>query len=74
MKPDCTNCQNCNCYHIDTNNLYARIEMLEEAVNMLEDRITSIMADQGFEPLFIDYDLSDEDVQKIKDWLNNEDN
>lgn len=75
MKPGCNDCRQGKCYHIDQSNALAvqelkdRIEILEEAVNMLEDRINSIMKDQAFEPFFIDYDLSDEDVQKLKDWL-----
>jgi hypothetical protein len=46
--------------------------MLESAVEMLEERLSTLMETQYLEPYILE--LSDEDVQKIKDWLNNEDN
>jgi hypothetical protein len=50
--------------------LKSRIEMLESAVEMLEERITALLDIQTLEPYEID--LSEEQVQKIKDWLRND--
>lgn len=46
----------------------ARIEILESAVDMLEQRLYSVMEEECIEPYEIE--LSDEDAQKIKDWVN----
>jgi archaellum component FlaC len=58
--------------HNEVKSLRYRIEMLESAVEMLEERLSTLMETQYLEPYILE--LSDEDVQKIKDWLNNEDN
>lgn len=46
----------------------SRIEILESAVEMLEQRLYSVMEEQRLEPY--ELELSDEDAQKIKDWVN----
>lgn len=68
MKPDCPNCYKGECYHLDVNNLLARIDILESAVDLLEERLSRVLDMQTLEPYEIE--LSDEDAQKIKDWVN----
>lgn len=74
MKPGCYDCRKGNCYHIDINNLYARIEMLEDALALAEERLNDLMAEQYLEPWIHDYDLSDEDIEKLKKWIASENN
>lgn len=64
MKLGCLNCQKGSCYHIDIDNLTARIEILQLAVDMLEERLSSILDTQHMEPYIID--VSDEDADKLK--------
>lgn len=81
MKPGCYNCRTGKCYHIDDSNAIAMQEyreemmhvkdsltILESAVRMLEERLESLMETQYMEPY--DFTLSEEDAQKIKDWVN----
>jgi len=49
-----------------------RIEMLESAVQLLEDRLAELMEDQYLDPYDNDIVLSEEDAQKLKDWLKSE--
>ena len=64
MKPGCVDCRRGNCYHIDINNLQSSIEILESAVQMLEERLSLVMEVQRIEPYTIE--LSDEDADKVK--------
>jgi archaellum component FlaC len=47
-----------------------RIEMLEIAVDLLQERLDTLMSEQHFEPYIVQ--LSDEDANKIKHWLKSE--
>lgn len=74
MKPDCIDCHKGNCYHIEINNLYTRIEMLEDALALAEERLNDLMSEQYLEPWIHDYDLSDENIEKLKKWIASENN
>jgi hypothetical protein len=56
----------------DLQDLKNRIEMLESAVQLLEDRLAELMEDQYLDPYDNDIVLSEEDAQKLKDWLKSE--
>jgi hypothetical protein len=70
MKPDCPNCQTGICYHIhdsrriEVQEVKDRIELLELAVEILEERLSTLMDTQYIEPYTIE--LSDEDAEKLK--------
>ena len=49
----------------------ARVEILESAVDMLEQRLSSLLDYQTLQPYEIDGVLSEEDAKKIKDWIIN---
>jgi hypothetical protein len=51
-----------------------RIEMLESAVQLLEERLLELMKEQFLEPCETDIVLSEEDAQKLRDWLKSERN
>jgi hypothetical protein len=48
----------------------ARVEILESAVDMLEQRLSTLMDIQTLEPYEIE--ISDEDAKKLKDWIIND--
>ena len=64
MKPGCVDCRRGKCYHIEISNLHGRIEILESAVDMLEERLASVLEAQYLEPYVIE--LSDADADKVK--------
>lgn len=45
----------------------ARVEILEAAVDLLEERLNTLMSEQKFEPYIVE--LSDKDTDKIKKWI-----
>jgi hypothetical protein len=51
-----------------------RIEMLESAVQLLEERLLELIKEQFLEPCETDIVLSEEDAQKLRDWLKSERN
>lgn len=50
----------------------SRVEILEAAVDLLEERLSRLMDIQTIEPYEIE--LSEEDAEKLRDWIYNERN
>jgi hypothetical protein len=48
--------------------------MLESAVQLLEERLLELIKEQFLEPCETDIVLSEEDAQKLRDWLKSERN
>lgn len=55
----------------DLEDFKARVEILEEAVRLLEQRLASVMETQYLEPYIVE--LNEEDANKIKNWLREDD-